>query len=114
LSEWSDPQGFSLFDHLGNQEQAVFHGRGTLLVGFALVGLAGRVLAQSQAMSDNTTTGWANGVMPVVSTARICSTMSKKMFICVSMRSLSEGASSSAPRLAMRAISVDVSDMVRI
>lgn len=35
-------------DHLGDQEQAALDGRGAALIGVALVGLAGNVLAQAQ------------------------------------------------------------------
>ena len=65
-----------------------------------------------RAKSDKATTGWARGVMPLVSTARMVSTIEKKSFIWVNKRALSVGVSASRARLAMRAISVDVRDMV--
>ena len=37
-----------LLDHFGHEEQASFDGGGALLVGFALVGLAGHIVAQAQ------------------------------------------------------------------
>ena len=55
--------------------------------------------------------GWVSGSMPVVSTARIFSTNSKKPLTCVNIRSLSAGLSSSRAKLAMRAISADVRDI---
>src|SRR2546427_616272 len=44
----SDEGARRLLDHLGDQEQAALDGRCAALVGVALVGLAGNVLAQTQ------------------------------------------------------------------
>ena len=52
--------------------------------------------------------------MPSVLTARISSTMSKKPLICDSILALSVGSSASRAKLAIREISEDVSDMVKI
>jgi hypothetical protein len=59
------------FDHLGHQEQAALHGGGAALVGFALVGLAGDVVAQAQVHVLDRGHRVRRGSMPVVSTARI-------------------------------------------
>ena len=86
-----------LLDHLGHQEQAALDGAGALRwLASRWLGSLTDVVAQAQGHVADVATGCASGSMPVVSTARIFSTMSKNSLICVSMRSRSSGASSKA------------------